>query len=139
MNKTEKEIQLSAVALDIEDKALPWYGKCAHCFGGYVDQECTCEPTVSKMETTVICDICQRETNEYTTISDKTLSGVVVCSDSMKDSCTADLDGSSRERKEQISEVFDQITSCANKAAKQVMEEHSDAFRKLAESGKNEA
>ena len=34
-----------------EDKSLPWYGKCAHCFGGYADQECTCEPHVSKMET----------------------------------------------------------------------------------------
>ena len=26
-----------------EDKPLPWYGKCAHCYGGYPDQECTCE------------------------------------------------------------------------------------------------
>ena len=33
-----------------------------------------------------------------------------------------------------INEVFDQITSCAIKAAKQVMEEHSKAFEKLAES-----
>jgi len=119
---------------DKEDKPLPWYGKCAHCFGGYVDQECTCEPDVSKMETTAICDVCQRETNEYKTISDKTLSGVVTCSGSMKDSCSANLDGSNRGRKEQISEVFDQITSCAIKAAKQVMEEHSETLQKLAES-----
>ena len=117
-----------------EDKSLPWYGKCAHCFGGYADQECTCKPVVSKMVTTAICDVCQRETNEYKTISGATLSGVVMCGGSMKDSCTADLGTSSKGRKEQISEVLDQITSCANKAAKQVMEEHSEALRKLAES-----
>jgi hypothetical protein len=33
-----------------------------------------------------------------------------------------------------VNEVFGQITSCAIKAAKQVMEEHSKAFEKLAES-----
>ena len=32
-----------------------------------------------------------------------------------------------------VNEVFGQITSCAIKAAKQVMEEHSKAFEKLAE------
>ena len=117
-----------------EDKSLPWYGKCAHCFGGYADQECTCEPHVSKMETTAICDVCQRETNEYEAISDKTLSGVVMCGGSMKDSCTANLDTSNKGRKEQISEVIDQITSCAIKAAHKVMEEHKEAFEKLAES-----
>ena len=116
------------------DKSLPWYGECAHCFGGYVDQECVCEPTVSKMETTALCDVCQRETNEYTTISDKTLSGVVMCGGSMKDSCTANLDTSNKGRKEQISEVIDQITSCAIKAAHKVMEEHKEAFEKLAAS-----
>ena len=28
---------------DKEGKSLPWYGKCAHCYGGYPDQECTCK------------------------------------------------------------------------------------------------
>ena len=66
-----------------EDKSLPWYGKCAHCFGGYADQECTCEPTVSKMETTAICDACGKKCDgtEKKTITTKQLSGVVMCKD----------------------------------------------------------
>ena len=43
------------------------------------------------------------------------------------------LDGGYQVRDEMIDEVFDQITSCANKAAKQVMEEHSETLQKLAD------
>ena len=32
-----------------------------------------------------------------------------------------------------INKVFDQITSCANKAAQQVMKDHKETFQKLAE------
>jgi len=39
-------------------KPLPWYGECAHCFGGYPDQECTCAAVVSKMENTDSGDGC---------------------------------------------------------------------------------
>ena len=70
---------------------LPWYGECAHCFGGYTDQECTCKPTVSKMEKVAICDACARETNEYETITTSTLAGVIMCSGSMKESCKSNL------------------------------------------------
>ena len=72
-------------------KPLPWYGECAHCFGGYTNQECTCKPTVSKMEKVAICDICARETNEYETITTSTLAGVVMCSGSMKENCKSSL------------------------------------------------
>jgi hypothetical protein len=45
---------------------------------------------------------------------------------------TARLEKIAEQKK--ISEVFDQITSCANKAAKQVTEQHKEALEKLAES-----
>jgi hypothetical protein len=49
--------------------------------GWYVDQECACEPTVSKMETTAICDACGKKCDgtEKKTITTKQLSGVVMC------------------------------------------------------------
>ena len=114
-------------------KPLPWYGKCAHCFGGYADQECTCEPTVSKMETTAICDACGKKCNgtEKKTITTKQLSGVVMCEE-----CSGGNTTERTEEKEKINEVISQIESAATKAANRVMEEHAEAFRKLAEKEK---
>ena len=123
-----------------EDKSLPWYGKCAHCFGGYADQECTCEPTVSKMETTAICDACGKKCDgtEKKTITTKQLSGVVMCEECNGGNTTerveeqaARLEKSAEQKK--INKVFDQIESAAIKAANKVMEQHSKAFEKLAE------
>jgi len=124
-----------------EDKSLPWYGKCAHCFGGYADQECTCEPTVSKMETTAICDACGKKCDgtEKKTITTKQLSGVVMCEECNGGNTTerveeqaARLEKIAEQKK--INEVMNQIESAAIKAAHKVMEEHKEAFEKLAES-----
>ena len=111
------------------DKPLPWYGKCAHCFGGYVDQECTCEPVVS--ETTAICDGCgEKCVGERTTITTKNLSGVVMCEQCCGGNTTERVEEQAArlekiaEQKE-INKVVDQVESAAIKAVHKVMEQHS--------------
>lgn len=128
---------------DKKDKSLPWYGKCARCFGGYADQECTCEPTVSKMETTAICDACGKKCNgtEKKTITTKQLSGVVMCEECSGGNTTERVEEQATrlekiaEQKE-INKVVDQVASAAIKAVHKVMEQHSKALKKLAENKK---
>ena len=122
------------------DKPLPWYGKCARCFGGYTDQECTCEPHISKMEITAICDGCgEKCAGERTTVTTKNLSGVVMCEQCCGGNTTEQVEEQAArlekiaEQKE-INKVVDQVESAAIKAAHKVMEEHKEAFEKLAES-----
>ena len=117
---------------DKEGKSLPWYGKCAHCFGGYVDQECTCKPDVSKMETTAICDACGKKCDgtEKKTITTKQLSGVVMCEECNGGNTTERVEEQAArlekiaEQKE-INKVVDQVESAAIKAVHKVMEQHS--------------
>ena len=87
MEWTDKSDFAISVDGEIEDeveKPAPWYGECAHCFGGYSEQECTCAPVHSKM---IICDGCGEACNEDESyiITTKSLSGAVICKECLKE------------------------------------------------------
>jgi len=88
-----------------------------------------------------ICDGCGKgregEPAEATIAADYR-TGVVMCEECSGGNTTERVEEQT-ERLEKITEqkkinkVFDQITSCANKAAQQVMKDHKETFQKLAE------
>ena len=90
-----------------------------------------------------ICDGCgkKRESKEKKTITTENLAGVVMCEECSGGNTTERVEEQATRlekiaEQKKISEVFDQITSCANKAAKQVTEQHKEAFEKLAKENK---
>lgn len=92
-------------------------------------------------ENDFICDGCGKkcESKEKKIIITKQLSGVVMCEECSGGNTTerveeqaARLEKIAEQKK--INEVMNQIESAAIKAAHKVMEEHKEAFEKLAES-----
>ena len=89
-----------------------------------------------------ICDGCGKKCEgdpAEATITTENLTGVVMCEECSGGNTTERVEEQATRlekiaEQKKVNEVFGQITSCAIKAAKQVMEEHSKAFEKLAES-----
>ncbi|MBC8226030.1 MAG: hypothetical protein H8E74_02670 [Gammaproteobacteria bacterium] len=88
-----------------------------------------------------ICDVCGKKHNsmERQTLKTEQLSGVVMCEECSGGNTTERVEEQSARlekiaEQKKINEVFDQIEHATIKAAKRVMEEHSETLQKLAES-----
>ena len=92
-------------------------------------------------ENDFICDGCGKKckSKEKKTITTETLTGVVMCEECSGGNTTERVEEQSARlekiaEQKKINEVFDQIEHATIKAAKRVMEEHSETLQKLAES-----